>query len=81
MIHGQNRESEGKCRRNAERLKLHRAKRRVAETEETNLTRQQVTLVNQIEQIEEGLGDWKDSNMEVLQQLAKSRGLADPTEN
>jgi hypothetical protein len=75
------RESEGKCRRNEERLKVQQAERRVAEKEETNLTRKQVNLEDQNGSIEEELGDLKDSNMEVLQQLARSRGLAGPTEN
>ena len=75
------REAEGKCRRNEERLKVQRAERRMAEKEETNLTRQQVTLEDEIERIEEELGNLKVANLEVLQQLAKSRGLTGPSEN
>ena len=75
------REAEWKCRRNEERLKVQRAERMVAEKEEANLTRQQVILEDEIERIEKGLGDLKEANMEVLQQLAKSRVLTGPSEN
>jgi chromosome segregation ATPase len=75
------RDAEGKCRRNEERLKVQLAQRRVAEKEETGLERQQVTLENETERIEEELSGLKRSNMESLQQLAKSRGLSRPLEN
>ena len=75
------REAEGKCRRNEERLKVQLAERRLAEKEETGLERQQVTLENEVERTEDELSELKRSNMEILQQLAKSRGLSGPLEN
>ncbi len=74
------RDAETRCRRNEERLKLQRSERRIAEREESNLIRQQIALEGEAKRVEEDLNNVKEANMEVLQQLSKTKGAGDLTE-
>jgi predicted nucleic acid-binding Zn-ribbon protein len=71
------RDAEAKCRRSEEKLKAQRGERRVAEREETALTRQEIGLEEEIKRVEGELNALKESNLEVLQHLSKDRRFPD----
>ena len=71
------RDAEAKCKRSEDKLKAQRGERRVAEREETTLTRQQIGLEEEMKRVEGELTSLKESNLEVLQQLSKDKRFPD----
>lgn len=63
------REIESICKRHAAFLDRKRRDRKVAERDETNLTRQQVGLESEMERLDSEWTELKNSNTEVLKEL------------
>lgn len=63
------RDAENLCKRHESFLERKRSERRVAEREETNLTRQQVGLEAEMKRLDETWTELKDANTEVLKEL------------
>jgi triphosphoribosyl-dephospho-CoA synthetase len=63
------REVESICKRHAAYLDRKRSERKVAERDETNLTRQQVGLESEMERLDSEWTELKNSNTEVLKEL------------
>lgn len=68
------REAEAKVKRNEERLRVQRSERSLAEREETQLVRQQMSLEEEAEKLEAEMTELRDANMGILNQLAKRKG-------
>ncbi len=75
------RDAEAKCKRVEERLKQFRNERRLAEREETSLTRQQISLEGEVGRMEKEIDGLKTSNEEVLQELTRTKGPMDLEED
>ena len=72
------REAEAVCKRHEGYLQRRRSERVLAEREESNLTRQQISLEAEMKRLEGEWGELKEANSEVLQELlpeAKLRQL------
>ena len=74
------REVEGKVKRNEERLRVQRSERTIAECEETQLVRQQLKLEAETQKLEEEMGELREANLDILNQLAKRQGKQDLAE-
>lgn len=64
------RDAETRCRRAEERLRNHQRQRSLVEREEVGLTRQQISLEGERDQVTKELEVLKETNLEVLQQLS-----------